>query len=225
MDIQQLKNAIILKAEMPKEFYTASPSRIEFLIENLSKSEKDVVDKLIEYFCNKIPTENFPQTSFTFNLLLNIILNNSETLPNKTKTLLISNFIEIANIYLTSCYNPTLLENEKEILCIPPLHLFSWYLVTANKYKTENPLEYIKTLRTLLNKIPQAKQVVEFLIENFQKEENIKKQEMIKSASPELVAMAEQLKTMLSTFPKNSPELLAIQQSPMYKQVAFLIEN
>ena len=56
-------------------------------------------------------------------------------------------------------------------------------------------------------------------------EEEQKKQEMIKNAAPELVAMAEQLKTMLSAFPENSPELLAIRQSPMYKQVAFLIEN
>jgi hypothetical protein len=37
--------------------------------------------------------------------------------------------------------------------------------------------------------------------------------------------MAEQLKVMLSAFPENSPELLAIKQSPMYKQVAFLIED
>jgi hypothetical protein len=56
-------------------------------------------------------------------------------------------------------------------------------------------------------------------------EEEKKKQEQIKTASPELVTMAEQLKTMLKAFPPNSPELLAIKQSPMYKQVAFLIEE
>ena len=98
-------------------------------------------------------------------------------------------------------------------------------MVKANKHRVEKPLEYIKTLRTLLKRIPEAKPTVEFLIEQYQSEEEQKKQEMIKNASPELVAMAEQLKTMLSAFPENSPELLAIRKSPMYKQVAFLIEN
>ena len=220
-----LKNAIILKAELPKEFYTASPSRLEFLITSLSKSVKDIIDELFEYFCNIEVTADFPYISFVFKLLLNILLNNNEFLLDKTKTVLINKFIEVSNVYLSSCYNPALLENEKEILCIPVHHLFSWYLTKADTYKSENPLEYIKTLRTLLKRIPESKPIVEFLIDNFQKEEEVKKQEMIKNASPELVALAEQLKTMLSAFPENSPELLAIKQSPMYKQVAFLIEN
>ena len=220
-----LKNAIILKAELPKEFYTASPSRTEFLISSLSKSSKDIINELLEYFCNKEKTNDFPQISFAFNLLLNILLNYSEVSSDNYKAMLINKFIVIADTYLTSCYNSELLKNEKEILCIPTLHLFSWYLVKANKHRVEKPLEYIKTLRTLLKRIPEAKPTVEFLIEQYQSEEEQKKQEMIKNASPELVAMAEQLKTMLSAFPENSPELLAIRQSPMYKQVAFLIEN
>ena len=84
---------------------------------------------------------------------------------------------------------------------------------------------YIKTLKEIIQKIPQAKQIVEFLIEEFKNEEELKRQEKIKTASPELLAMAEQLKTMLKAFPENSPELLAIKQSPVYKQVAFLIED
>ena len=63
------------------------------------------------------------------------------------------------------------------------------------------------------------------ILKNTVKKITCQKQEMIKNASPELVAMAEQLKTMLSALPENSPELLAIRQSPMYKQVAVLIEN
>ena len=86
-------------------------------------------------------------------------------------------------------------------------------------------MEYIKTLRLALNRIPESKPVIEFLIAELQKEDAKKKQEQIKNASPELIALAEQLKTMLSAFPEDSPELLAIKESPMYKQVAFLIEN
>ena len=109
--------------------------------------------------------------------------------------------------------------------CLDVTSLFSWYLVKANSLKDSNPLEYIKTLRTALKKVPQAKDVIEFLIEEFKNEEELKRQEKIKNTSPELLSMAEQLKTMLAALPPNSPELLAIKQSPMYKQVAFLIED
>lgn len=126
---------------------------------------------------------------------------------------------------MTECYNENLLKNAEYINCIPNLHLFSWLLVNAFKEKDKDPLGYIKALKEIIQKIPQAKQIVEFLIEEFKNEEELKRQEKIKTASPELIQMAEQLKTMLKAFPENSAELLAIKQSPVYKQVAFLIEE
>ena len=80
-------------------------------------------------------------------------------------------------------------------------------------------------MKSARKKLPQSKILIEFLIENFKNEEKHKKQEEIKKATPELVAMAEQLKIMLSALPPDSPQLMAIKQSPAYKQVAFLIEN
>ena len=85
--------------------------------------------------------------------------------------------------------------------------------------------EKISFLRQALKEEPKMKNLVNHILEELKNEEESRRQEQIKTASPELVAMAEQLKTMLAAFPKNSPELLAIKQSPMYKQVAFLIEE
>lgn len=220
-----LKNALLLKAQFPKEFFTSAPNRNKFLISSLNNSSKEIIEVLTDDFCNTEHRYEFPYTSFIFKLLLNMLLNNSQALNSELKITLINAFLKIAKIYLNSCYNSELLENEKYITCISTPHLFAWYLVKANNLKETNSLEYVKTLRVLLNKIPESKQVVEFLIEEFQKEESNKKQEQIKNASPELIAMAEQLKTMLAAFPENSPELLAIKQSPVYKQVAFLIED
>ena len=220
-----LKNAILLRADLPDNFYITAIPRIEFLITNISNSADEILETLYETHCNAEYLENFSHTSFIFNLLLHILFNMNEKFEVEQKTNLINNFLTVADAYLTSYYNPEILNNKNEISCIPPLHLFSWYLVKASKQKKDEPLEYIKTLRTLLKRIPQAKSLVEFLIEEFQKENEEKKQEQIKNASPELIAMAEQLKTMLSVYPPNSPELLAIKQNPMYKQVAFLIEN
>ncbi len=220
-----LKQAILLKATLPEDFYLMSSSRLTYLINDLAKIADELSDILINEYCTADYCNCFPQASFIYNLLLVTLTGNNVSLSDETKSKLIDAFIFVADKFLVSCYNPELLKNEEFIVCIPTLHLFSWYLVKANNLKSENPLEYIKTLRTLINKIPQSKQVVEFLIEIFQKEAEIKKQEKIKNTSPELLKMAEQLKTMLSALPENSPELMAIKQSPVYKQLAFLIED
>lgn len=220
-----LKQAILLKATLPEDFYLMSSSRLTYLINDLAKIADELSDILINEYCTADYCNCFPQASFIYNLLLVTLTGNNVSLSDEIKSKLIDAFIFVADKFLVSCYNSELLKNEEFIVCIPTLHLFSWYLVKANKLKSENPLEYIKTLRTLINKIPQSKQVVEFLIEIFQKEAEIKKQEKIKNTSPELLKMAEQLKTMLSALPENSPELMAIKQSPVYKQLAFLIED
>ncbi len=220
-----LKQALLLKTTLPKTFYLMSSSRLGLLVNDLSNVAGDLSDVLVEYYCDIEKLKDFPYISFYFNLLLTILFNDNLSLDNDTKLKLINKFSIVADCYLNACYNSELLKNEKFVVCIPTLHLFAWYLVKATKEKESNPLEYIKTLRTALQKIPQAKQIIEFLIEEFKNEEELKRQEKIKTASPELLAMAEQLKTMLKAFPENSPELLAIKQSPVYKQVAFLIED
>jgi hypothetical protein len=98
-------------------------------------------------------------------------------------------------------------------------------MVKASELKNENPLEYVKALQNTVRRVPEAKGVIELLLNEMKNDEEKKRQEQIKNASPELVAMAEQLKVMLSAFSPDDPQLLAIKQSPLYKQVAFLIED
>ncbi len=221
-----LKQVIVLQAEeLPEEFFLTSSSHLALLINDLVNVATEISNVISQKYCNDNFCNSFPRTSFIYNLLLAILTNTDKELSSETKSILIDKFIFVADKFLTSCYNPELLKNEEFVVCIPILHLFSWYLVKAENEKEQNPLEYIKTIRILLKKIPQAKSIVEFIIEEFQTQEELKKQEKIKNTAPELIAMAEQLKTMLSALPPNSPELLAIKQSPVYKQVAFLIEE
>ena len=220
-----LKQALLLKCDLPKEFYTMSSQRLSLLINDVTNVTEEIADVVINHYCKEENLKTFPQISFVFNLLLTALFSNNIALSNELKLGLINNFVCVAERYMTECYNENLLNNSEYINCIPNLHLFSWYLVNAFKEKNENPLGYIKTLKETIKKVPQAKQIIEFLIDEFKNEEEKKRQEQIKTASPELVAMAEQLKTMLKAFPPNSPELLAIKQSPVYQQVKFLIEE
>ncbi|MBE6814543.1 MAG: glycosyltransferase [Ruminococcaceae bacterium] len=220
-----LKQALLLKCEFPKEFYTISSQRLNLIINDITNATEEIADVIVNYYCNEENLKTFPQISFVFNLLLTTLFSNNIALKNELKSTLTNKFVFVAERYMTECYNENLLKNTEYINCIPNLHLFSWLLVNAFKEKDKDPLGYIKALKEIIQKIPQAKQIVEFLIEEFKNEEELKRQEKIKTASPELLAMAEQLKTMLKVFPENSPELLAIKQSPVYKQVAFLIEE
>ncbi len=220
-----LKQALLLKCDLPKEFYIISTQRLSLLINDIINVTEEIADIVTNHYCKTENLKTFPQISFVFNLLLSVLFCNNIELNNELKSTLINKFVFVAERYMTECYNENLLKNPEYINCIPNLHLFSWLLVNAFKEKNENPLGYIKTLKEIIQKSPQSKHIIEFLIKKFNDEEELKKQEKIKNDSPELITMAEQLKTMLKAFPENSPELLAIKQSPMYKQVAFLIED
>jgi hypothetical protein len=193
-------------------------------LDDLYIAYPELIEVLLEKYCTKDFCSDFPRSSFVFKIL-SAILFNETALSKETKKLIINAFVEVSEQFLSHYYNEDLLNNEDFIITLPYNHSSAWYLIKANKFKNENPLEYVKILRTALQKIPQAKSIVEFLIEELQAEEEKKKQEQIKNAAPELLQMAEQLKAMLAAFPADSPELLAIKQSPVYKQVAFLMED
>lgn len=220
-----LKNAIKLNADLPESFFLTSFNRISYLIKNLIFCTNDILDNLLNNYLDKISETKWFEISFYFNLISAILINTESTLNDAQKSTLITFFVKIADIFLNKCYNKRILNNEENVSCLPQMHIFAWYLLKANNLKAEHPLEYIRTLKASLLKVSQAKQIIEFLIEEFKNEEELKRQEKIKTASPELLQMAEQLKTMLSAFAPNSPELLAIKQSPVYQQVKFLIEE
>lgn len=220
-----VKHLLSLKADFPLAFFLVSPLRLSKLTNALCLCAEELSASLCEKYFTSEFCDNYPKASFAFNLSTAILFNNNVKLTDETKKNFLISFVGVAKKYLQLQYNVELLNNETYIECLTEAHAFAWYLVKAEKAKEGNPLEYVKTLRAALNKIPQAKEIIEFLIADLQKQEELKKQEQIKNAAPELLQMAEQLKAMLAAFPADSPELLAIKQSPVYKQVAFLMED
>lgn len=220
-----LKQSIILKCDLPEKFLSLPLKHLKKLFDDLIIAKNEILNALTEKYLTNITERSFYYISFFFNLSSALLFDKNMIVSNDNLLKLLPQYLNIAETYLNTCYTTVILENEDYVSCLQETHLLAWYLIKANKFKDEEPLEYVKTLRAALQKVPQAKELIEFLIKEFQTQENHKKQERIKNATPELVAMAEQLKTMLKAFPPNSPELLAIKQSPMYKQVAFLIEE
>ena len=66
------------------------------------------------------------------------------------------------------------------------------------------------------------KDFVEFLLDEVEKEEETAPP--VIDATPELLALAEQVKRILSQFPPDDPAVAALKQSDAYQRVAALLE-
>lgn len=219
-----LKKALLLKVDFPNEFFVMNSTELSLLFADLCKDGRSIVGTVTEHYCNPQAEVDFPYVSFVFNLLISLLFNSFDLLNDEERSSLINNFTNVAEIFLTECYNSNLLENDNSIRCLPSEHLFAVYAVRIFKVKDENSMEYVRLLRETIKAVPQATKIVEFLLNEYKKENEAGEKERMQDVSPELLGLAKQLKIMLSVLPPDSPELLAIKQSPMYKQVAFLIE-
>lgn len=77
-------------------------------------------------------------------------------------------------------------------------------------------------MRELLEREPERKHLAEIMLDEVQRREKARR---AAAASPELLAMAEKIRTILSTFPPDDPAVGQLKQSPAYQAVAWLIEE
>ena len=209
------------KIDLPTEFYSTPLEKQHELLKDIYINT-DTLLEIIDYYTNNNTIETFEKLSFAFNLLTAVIISKIE-LDFSSMKILSSRFYEVSKILLTNLYREELLNDFSAVCILPAIHRFSLYYIMA--VDCDDPKEKISLLRKALKEEPKMKNLINHILEEFKNEEELKRQEKIKTASPELLQMAEQLKTMLKAFPENSAELLAIKQSPVYKQVAFLIEE
>lgn len=213
--------AISLNAILPEKFFDLPVESIKLLLNGIPANDKSFVQNLFVY----LDTNNFKsfkQISFAYYLIAFLWLDNAKLHPDFNKTFSQS-FYEISKLYLNNLYKQEVLENESIFSTLPSTHRFSILFIHARD--CNDPKEKISLLRKALKEEPKMKNLINHILEEFKNEEELRRQEKIKTASPELLQMAEQLKTMLKAFPENSAELLAIKQSPVYQQVKFLIED
>ena len=80
-----------------------------------------------------------------------------------------------------------------------------------------NSHEYLSILRRSLKTCPGEKNMVQFLLDRFIEDTR-------PQASPELLALAEKVRTILAAYGPDNPAVEAIRESEAYKQVAWIIE-
>lgn len=127
-------------------------------------------------------------------------------------------FAKVERVFLTSCYTPGALQKEN-LFVLPPMHRFGWYCAQAfDALDAGDTLGYVRFLRSGLNSYEGAKPMAKFLLDHTP-------QLQAPSPDPELLALAEKVKTMLAAYPPDDPAAAALKASPAYSRVAYLIEG
>ena len=143
----------------------------------------------------------------------------SETQDTEQGMALTRAFAQVEEKFLPRCYSQEVLQKET-LFVLPPLHRFGWYCAKAfAAMESQDTVGYVRLLREGLESCPDVKDMVEFLADHtadFQK---------LLGATPELLALAEQMRALLQQFDPNDPAILVLKSSPQYQQVAYLIER
>ena len=158
-----------------------------------------------KFYCPETPKENTAQTE------------KPADTPETGLTLL-RRFAALEAAALPLLYTPQLLCEENAAL-LPPMHRWGLYCTWAlNALDAGNPQEYLALLHKGLKACPGEKDMVQFLLDRFLEDARPK-------ASPELLALAEKIRVILSAYNPDDPAVKAIRESDAYKQVAWLIEE
>lgn len=212
-----LDHAITLGAELPDGFYRMKKERMHQLLSVLPTIGKEIVEKSLAY-SEPDNITNLHQLSFAFTLVA-VILTKKDILKGEQGEQLCQRFAELSAAYLCEFYNEALLSDEEAISCLPELHRFAWYYIQA--WEQRETAQFFAFLREALHQSDEMRYMVRFLSERMIEKDKARRAE----ASAELVELAEKVRQILSAYAPDDPAVVALKQTPVYQQVAFLIEN
>ena len=126
-------------------------------------------------------------------------------------------YADLSAAYLDKVYNPNLL-NEEDLSILPGMHRFAWHYRRAlSCLETGDELGYVRALRAGLDTAPAMKDMVDFLVDHAPKPQP--------APSPELLALAGQVKAALAQYAPDDPAVLQLKATPAYQSVASLLED
>ena len=210
-----LAHTIVLGVNFPGSFYQQPVEELRELAVSIPRFDAGVVSALALW--PRPQNEPLKALQFRFELTAAVL----RGIPADQPSLLMSlcgSFLRLARDYLRRLYRRETLEQEPEAL--PGLHQGAWRLLCAQEAEQAGDWSgSIQALREALNVAPALKNVVELLLRR------VEQRRAEQTASPELLALAEQVRGILSRFPPNDPAVKELKSSPVYQRVAPLIEG
>nr|WP_325214731.1 glycosyltransferase [uncultured Oscillibacter sp.] len=127
-------------------------------------------------------------------------------------------FARVEGVFLTGYYSPEVLQ-EGNLWVLPSMHRFGWYCDQAfNVLEAGDSVSYVRLLREGLAACEGMKRMAEYLLDHTPELQKAK-------PTPELLALAEKVKTMLAAYPADAPAVEALKASPVYQRVSGFIEG
>lgn len=206
---------------LPERFYQISSENLQKLFKNIFENSDNYEQIILKYSSEEFLSD-FTRLAFTFNML-NAFWSSESHAEFNTLSQFRSSYLQSAKLLLTNLYNDEVLENPQNFGVLPKEHQFAIYYISA--IEASDFKEKVASLRKAINVLPEMNPLVSFTTEEIKKEQQKIEKEKQLSASPELLALAKNIQALLSNYAPNDPALIAIKQSPVYKQVAHLLEN
>ena len=132
----------------------------------------------------------------------------------------IRSFTAVEDRFLSRCFTADALAHPP---ALPSVHRFGLYAVRffaqldAGDYSA-----CVETLRAAAGSCPERKEALRFLMRRVEAAEREQAQ---KNATPELLALAEQVRTILAGYPADDPAVRELKKTEVYRKVAYLIEE
>lgn len=121
--------------------------------------------------------------------------------------------------YLPELYSSRILQGEKDWGILPAQHQFMlWLFHAQNALSAGDELDCVRALNAALAIAPSLKNMIDFLLQQME-------QNRLKTASPELLELAEKVRAILAQYPPDDPVIEVLKQSDAYQRVAYLIEG
>ena len=215
-----IDRAVALGTALPSGFYRQSKARLERLAERLCGvlPAKTVLDWLAQGDF----TGSLACCQFAF-LLYAALMQNAALWQDGAdegrglKAALCRGFADAAEDLLFNLYSGALLEDEDEWCALPSLHTFALYLLRGRAAKQQgDEVGYLRALHAALLAEGSMKGAVQHLL---------RRPAWKPPVSPELAALAEKVREILAQYPADDPAVQQLKNSPVYQQVAQLIED
>ena len=218
---EALLHALTLGARIPAGLCTQRPDVRFVLIAAMAQGDPEFVRHMAAYSWEQ--PESLPVLQMQFDLVVCTVQRIAplkEADETELCRKLCGKLAELSKELLPRLYSPELLSNPADWIVLPGNHQFClWLLEGEKKRAAGDTAGYLRDLRQGLKQAPGMKDLAEFLLEQAEREA------ARAAASPELLALAEQVRGILSRFPPNDPAVAELKASPAYQRVAPLIEG
>ncbi len=181
----------------------------------LMAQQKNFVRTVGDWISHQPPVETPGQLTWQLDLLIAALQSNGWQEDEPLAELLCTLYATLSQTYLENVYNPEIL-NQEDLSILPGMHRFAWYLWQSRKAEQSgDELGYVRALRAGLDTAPAMKNLVEYLLHH----------QLKPTPNPELLQLAEKVKSILAQYPEGHPAVEAIKASEAYQKVAHLLEG